>query len=86
MARKTKAEKELEALQQETVLNTNREGVLVRAGQMWKDMNPRSDGRMISVSSVSAGIATIFDGKRSPTVAVSRMYPHSRGYAIVGSA
>lgn len=86
MARKTKAEKELEALEHESALNTNREGILIRPGQMWKDMNPRSDGRMISVSSVEAGIATVFDGKRTPKLAVTRMYPHSRGYAIVGSA
>jgi hypothetical protein len=86
MARKTKAEKEREALHQEAALNTTRDGILVRPGQIWKDMNPRSNGRMISVSSVSAGTATVFDGKRSPTVAITRMYPHSRGYSIVGSA
>lgn len=86
MARKTKAEKMQEALEAEAALNTNREGILVRPGQMWKDMNPRSNGRMISVSSVEAGIATVFDGNRTPTLSVARMYPHSRGYAIVGSA
>lgn len=85
MARKTNAEKREEALRQETALNTNREGILVRPGQIWRDLNPRSEGRQISVSSVSAGIATVFDGKRSPTVAVTRLYPHSRGYTIVGS-
>jgi hypothetical protein len=87
MPRKTKAEKEQVALVRETALNTNRDGILIRPGQMWKDMNPRSsNGRMISVSAVQGGVATIFDGKRSPTLAVARMYPHSRGYELVGSA
>lgn len=86
MALKTKAEKMQEALEAEAALNTNREGILVRPGQMWKDMNPRSNGRMISVSSVAAGIATVFDDNRTPTLSVARMYPHSRGYAIIGSA
>jgi hypothetical protein len=53
---------------------------------MWKDMNPRSKGRMISVSAVQGGIATVYDGNRTPTLAVARMYPHSRGYGLVGSA
>jgi hypothetical protein len=86
MPRKTKAEKEQEALERETALNTNRDGILIRAGQMWKDMNPRSKGRLISVSSVEAGIATVYDGNRTPTLAVARMYPHSRGYELIGSA
>ncbi|WP_026534629.1 hypothetical protein [Arthrobacter sp. H14] len=85
MARRTKAEKNQEALETETALNTNRDGVLIRPGQMWKDMNPRSGNRIISVSSVSAGIATVFDGNRTPTLAVSRMYPHSRGYKLWGA-
>lgn len=85
MVRKTSAEKREEALRQETALNTNREGTLVRPGQIWQDLNPRSEGRMISVSSVSAGVATSFDGKRSRAVAVTRLYPHSRGYTIIGS-
>lgn len=85
MARKTKAEKNQEALAAETALNTNREDIVIRAGQMWKDLNPRSDNRMISVSSVSAGIATVFDGKRTSALAVSRMYPHSRGYKLWGA-
>ncbi|MEO3931309.1 hypothetical protein WMO79_00655 [Micrococcaceae bacterium Sec7.4] len=86
MARKTKAEKEQEALQREKTLNTNRDGILIRPGQMWRDLNPRSKGRMISVSAVQGGMATIFDGNRTPTLAVARMYPHSRGYELVGSA
>jgi hypothetical protein len=86
MPRKTKAEKEREALERETALNTNRGGILIRPGQMWKDLNPRSKGRMISVSAVQGGIATVYDGNRTPTLAVARMHPHSRGYELVGSA
>lgn len=86
MPRKTKAEKEQEALEREKALNTNRDGILIRPGQMWRDLNPRSNGRMISVSAVQGGMATIFDGNRTPTLAVGRMYPHSRGYELVGSA
>jgi hypothetical protein len=86
MPRKTKAEKDQEALERETALNTNRDGILIRPGQMWKDINPRSQGRMISISSVQGGVATVYDGNRTPTLSVSRMYPHSRGYELVGSA
>lgn len=86
MPRKTKAEKEKEALERETALNTNRDGILIRPGQMWRDLNPRSKGRMISVSAVKGGVATVFDGNRTPTLDVARMYPNSRGYELVGSA
>lgn len=85
MPRKTKAEKDREALERETALNTNRDGILIRPGQMWRDLNPRSNGRLISVSAVQGGVATIFDGSRTPTVAVTRMYPNSRGFELVGS-
>jgi hypothetical protein len=85
MARITKAEKQLAAQEAEIALNTNRDGILIRPGQMWKDMNPRTDNRIISVSSVEAGVATVFDGGRTRTLAVSRMYPQSRGYQLWGS-
>lgn len=85
MPRKTKTEKEQDALERETALNTNRDGVLIRPGQMWKDLNPRSKGRMISVSAVQGGLATVYDGKRTPTLAVARMHPNSRGYELLGS-
>lgn len=86
MARKTKAQKDQEAREAQAVLNTNRDGILIRPGQIWKDMNPRSEGRrFISVTSVEDGIATITDGKRALPLAVKRMYPHSRGYEIYGS-
>jgi len=85
MPRKTKAQKDQEALERENELNTNRDGILVRPGQMWRDMNTRSDGRKISISAVQGGTATTFDGNRTGQLAVSRMYPHSRGYQLVGS-
>lgn len=86
MPRKTKAEKDQEALARENALNTTRDKILVRPGQMWRDKNPRSEGRLISVSAVQGGVVTLYDGKRTGTLAVSRMYPHSRGYELVGSA
>lgn len=85
MPRKTKAERAREALERENALNTNRNGILVRPGQMWKDADIRSKGRMFSVSSVEGGIATVYDGKRTTRMAVARMHPHSRGYEIIGS-
>lgn len=85
MARKTKAEKEREALEAETALNTNPKGTLIRPGQIWKDMNPRSNGRLVNVIEVNAGVATVVDGKRTSPVSVDRMYPHARGYEIYGS-
>lgn len=81
MARKTKAERDAA----ETALNTTRAHILVRPGQIWKDMNPRSNGRLVNVLEVSAGKATVTDGKRTSPVAVARMYPHARGYELYGS-
>lgn len=81
MARKTKAEKEAA----ETALNTNRDQILIRPGQIWKDLNPRSNGRMINVLEVNKGVATVVCGKRTSPVSVARMYPHSRGYELFGS-
>ena len=85
MPRKTKAERDQEALAKENALNTNRDGILIRPGQMWRDLNPRAGGRMISISAVQSGKAATYDGNRSGELAVTRMYPHSRGYEIVGS-
>lgn len=85
MARKTKAEKEQEALEAENLLNTTREGILVRPGQRWKDMDPRHEGRLVSIDSINAGTAIAFDGKTTRPLAVRRMYPNTRGYSIVGS-
>lgn len=85
MARKSKAEKAKDALEAENALNTTRNNILVRPGQIWTDLNPRAKaGRMISVSSVKAGKAVVRDGHRTSTVSVSRMYPHARGYEIYG--
>lgn len=80
MARKTKAELKLIAAAKEKELNTTRDGILVEAGQIWNDCNPRAKNRNVSVNSVTAGIATVFDGKRTTELAVTRMWPHSRGY------
>lgn len=86
MARKTKAQKDLEAKEAEDALNTNRDGILIRPGQMWRDLNPRAQaGRMLCVESVKAGTATVIDGNRKTTISVNRMYPHSRGFEIFGS-
>lgn len=85
MARKTKAEKAREAEKAEAALNTNRQGILIRKGQIWVDQNPRAQGRMFCVESVSGGTATVNDGKRTTTISVSRMYPHARGCEIYGS-
>lgn len=80
MARKTYAERKLAATEKETALNTNRDGVLIAAGQIWEDCNPRAKGRTLSISTVTAGVAAAFDGKRSTDILVTKMHPHSRGY------
>lgn len=65
--------------------NTTREGLLVRRGQIWEDLDTRQSKRRVVVESVAAGEAHVRDhyGAKHSTLSVSRMHRHSTGFRLV---
>lgn len=69
--------------------NITKEGVEVKAGQIWRDLDKRSNGRRCKVIEVKDGkahmrLATKFGvvSKRTTKVSISRMHRSSTGWAI----
>ncbi|WP_371793080.1 hypothetical protein OG285_32640 [Streptomyces sp. NBC_01471] len=65
--------------------NTTREGILVRRGQIWEDLDTRQSKRRV-VESVADGEAQVRDhyGTKYSTLSVSRMHKHPTGLRLVG--
>ncbi|MFE0135220.1 hypothetical protein ACFWY6_27155 [Streptomyces sp. NPDC059037] len=65
--------------------NTTREGILVRPGQIWEDLDSRQKKRRVVVVSVQSGRARIraHYGTRLSALSVSRMHKHSTGFRLV---
>lgn len=65
--------------------NTTREGILVRRGQIWEDLDTRQSKRRVVVESVADGEAQVRDhyGTKHSIVSVSRMHRHSTGFRLV---
>ncbi|WP_434598302.1 hypothetical protein [Streptomyces sp. A5-4] len=65
--------------------NTTREGILVRPGQIWENLDTRQDNRRVVIESVADGEAQVRDhyGTKHSTLSVSRMYRHSTGLRLV---
>ncbi|MFI8089072.1 hypothetical protein ACIF9R_12250 [Streptomyces sp. NPDC086080] len=65
--------------------NTTREGILVRRGQIWEDLDTRQDQRRVVVEFVKNGRARVraHYGTRRSTISVSRMHKHSTGFRLV---
>jgi hypothetical protein len=72
-------------------MNTTKEGIEVKAGQMWRDLDKRMDHRCVRVVSVTEGKATVArtdpvtgqTDERTTKLSVSRMHRHSSGWALV---
>lgn len=68
--------------------NITREGIEVRRGQVWRDLDKRMGDRKCRIGKVQAGRAEMFvlvdgqAGKRT-FVSVNRMHKHSTGWALV---
>lgn len=64
--------------------NTTREGILVRRGQIWEDLDTRQNQRRV-VEFVKNGRARVraHYGTRRSTISVSRMHKHSTGFRLV---
>ncbi|WP_189845395.1 hypothetical protein [Streptomyces umbrinus] len=65
--------------------NTTREGIVVRRGQIWEDLDTRQSKRRVVIESVAYGEAQVRDhyGSKHSTLSVSRMHRHSTGFRIV---
>ncbi|MGW0881322.1 hypothetical protein [Streptomyces sp. NPDC002671] len=65
--------------------NTTREGILVRRGQIWEDLDTRQNQRRVVVEFIKSGRARVraHYGTRRSTISVFRMHKHSRGFRLV---
>ncbi|OWJ93015.1 hypothetical protein B6S59_18845 [Pseudomonas sp. A46] len=68
--------------------NITKEGVEVKPGQVWKDLDKRSYGRQCKVITVEDGKAKMQHYARGKlgsktTVSIRRMYKHSTGWELV---
>lgn len=62
--------------------NTTKEGVEVKPGQVWRDLDKRMNGRTRTVLEVVDGKAYM-DGVPKTKVSISRLHKGSTGWALV---
>jgi hypothetical protein len=68
-----------------------KEGIEVKRGQVWRDLDKRMTGRLCRVGRVEGGRAqmfTLMNGQlgKCTFVSVKRMHKHSTGWALVQEA
>ncbi|MFE5864518.1 hypothetical protein [Streptomyces virginiae] len=65
--------------------NTTCEGILVRRGQIWENLDTRQSNRHVVIESVADGEVQVRDqyGTKRSTLSVSRMHTHSTGLRLV---
>lgn len=67
--------------------NITKEGIEVKPGQIWRDLDGRMDGRQRSVIAVFNGVAVMcrldVSDNRTTRVAIRRMHKSSTGWALV---
>lgn len=68
--------------------NVTREGIEVKPGQVWRDLDYRQDNaRRVTVERVENGVAYVKSNRGATSrVAVKRMHKHATGYALVAEA
>ncbi|MGU7773747.1 hypothetical protein ACV229_26635 [Burkholderia sp. MR1-5-21] len=62
--------------------NVTKDGIEVKPGQVWRDLDKRSRGRTRRVLSIEDGKA-VFEGPPKTKVSIARMHRHSTGWALV---
>lgn len=74
---------DLEQIQRK--MSTTKEGVLVEPGQIWRDRDKRTFGRLVKILAVEHGIATVQSpsGGTRTKISVTRMRPISTGFDLV---
>lgn len=65
-----------------------KDGVLVKPGQHWEDLDKRMHGRVVEVISVDQYNGTwkalvMPDVGRYSKISISRMYVHSKGFKLI---
>jgi len=68
--------------------NITKDGIEVKPGQVWKDLDKRSTGRQCKVMAVEDGKAKMQHYARGQlgsktTVSIRRMHTHSTGWELV---
>ena len=60
-----------------------KDGVLVEIGQVWRDLDPRQNGRTVRVIAIypDSGKALV-QGARMTTLSIKRMHRHSTGWEL----
>jgi len=64
------------------VKNLTKEGVEVKVGQVWRDLDKRGHGRTRTVVAVEDGRA-VMGGPTKSKVSIARMHKSSTGWALV---
>lgn len=62
--------------------NSTKEGIEVKPGQVWRDLDKRMHGRQKTVLKVEGGKAHM-DGVPKTKVSIRRMHKSSTGWALV---
>ena len=62
--------------------NQTREGIEVKAGQVWRDLDRRMKGRTVTVLAVAHDFAMV-KGTKITRLSVARMHRHSTGWELV---
>lgn len=62
--------------------NVTKEGIEVRPGQVWRDLDKRMGGRTVVVMAVYSGKATV-KGVRASVLSISRMHKHGAGWELI---
>lgn len=63
--------------------NITREGIEVKPGQKWMDLDSRMRGRIVTVVSVEDGKAHVVTSTSKTRLSVRRMHKHSTGFKLV---
>ena len=66
--------------------NVTKEGVEVKAGQVWRDLDKRMGGRTVTVIFAKFGVARVKGGEswsRQTELSIRRMHRHSTGWELV---
>jgi hypothetical protein len=71
--------------------NITKEGIEVKRGQLWRDLDKRMTGRICRVGKIELGKAQMFtmvngQAGKSTMVSIQRMHKHSTGWALVQEA
>jgi len=65
--------------------NTTKEGIEVKPGQVWRDLDKRRNGRTRTVVAVEDGKAHM-DGTPKTKVSIARMHKGSTGWSLVSDS